>query len=158
METASGTLLAVCVDGASCDPKTLMIIPGEKVEWKDATVASPVIVGVPLEREEFCTLTESEAETPLKEASTTPLPCESCDPVTVKVAVAAPADPTRFADPSELPPIVNVTAPAGVLPLELVTVAIRYTVSENPAGLRLLTSVTVSAGGGGGVTAPPAQV
>jgi hypothetical protein len=45
-----------------------MIIPGEKEGIKDAPLANCVIVGVPLDRELFCTLTVREDEAPLKEA------------------------------------------------------------------------------------------
>ena len=79
----------------------------------------------PVERDADCTLTLTELEALPKVARIVPEPCETWEPVTASVAVAVPAEPTRFAEPSELPAIENETAPAGVIPAGSATVAIR---------------------------------
>ena len=52
-------------------------------------------------------------------------PLASCDADTVSVAVAVPPDPDKGELPSVVVPARNVTLPVGVVPLELVTVAVR---------------------------------
>src|SRR5450755_1962513 len=109
---------------------------------------------VPAERDAVCTVIVIEADAFPKTAKTVPALCETWEPVSGKVAVAMPAEPTRLAEPRELPLTEKLTAPAGVTPVESVTVAIRYKVSVDPTGFKLLTRLSVSVGCGG-VTLPP---
>jgi hypothetical protein len=76
-------------------------------------------------------------------------------PVTTRVAVAVPFDPTRVADPSPVVPAVNTTDPTGVKPLLLVAVAIRKVVSDDTIEFKLLSNVRLIVGGGG--TTEPLQ-
>jgi hypothetical protein len=53
-------------------------------------------------------------------------PAVSCEPCNVSEAVAEdPVDATRLAEPRDIPCTEKVTVPAGALPLEFVTVAVR---------------------------------
>src|SRR5271157_3357143 len=157
IENGSGTLLAAWAAGASSDPKTLKVMPGAEATTKEAPLVSPPMERtVPAEREADCTVTLTDPVTLPKVATIVPEPCDSCEPVTTRVAVAVPAEPTRFAEPKELPAMENDTAPAGVLPVVSVTVAIRYTVSVTPAGFRLLITEMLCVSTGGTIL-PPLQ-
>ena len=83
-----------------------------------------------------------------------PDPTGSCKPFTARVAVAVPADPVNKADPNEVTPIENETDPDGVVPSVELTVAIKYITAFGATVLKLLSSVTLAAGVGGGVLLP----
>jgi hypothetical protein len=69
VETGRGTLDALAAEGASSDPKTERIIPGEYTCWKEAPFATARTSGVPVEVDVPLTLTVTEAVTLLEEPS-----------------------------------------------------------------------------------------
>src|SRR5579864_3376893 len=157
METGSGTLLALDVEVASCEPNTDRIMPGAKVCLKEAPLVRPASAGLAFEPVEV-TETVTEALTLFEELSRytaviVPELCCNCVPFTGNVAVAVPADPTRVADPSDFPPASKSTLPDGVTPLGPVAVATRKTTSVAATLFRLLSRVMLVFCEGGG-TAP----
>jgi hypothetical protein len=76
-------------------------------------------------------------------------------PLTDKVAVAVPPDPTSAADPIDVPLTEKCTVPVGVAPLAPTTVAIRNIESVTVTVRKLLMRVMLAAVGGGRVLVPP---
>src|SRR5579863_5512634 len=108
IEMGSGTLPALSVEGASCEPNTERIIPGANACLKDAPFDTPEIVGVPFDEVADFTFTVIEAVALLEALSTYTAviaadPTGNCEPFTASVALANPADPTSVAEPSGAP-------------------------------------------------------
>src|SRR5215467_5952834 len=73
-------------------------------------------------------------------------PTGNWDPFMASVALATPADPTRFTEPSGAPLDWNCTAPTGVTLFGPLTVAVRKTTSEVLKDVTLLSSVMLLEG------------
>ena len=153
MVSGNGTAAALSVEGASCDPKTLKIIPGANACLNDAPWAKPAMAGLVSDavdetETEMVALT---AVSPLYAAVTLEEPCGRLLAATPKVAVAEPPDPVREMDPNDVPPTEKTTLPVGVVPsvLVLVTVAVRKSVPFEAMVLVLAIKASASVGGGG---------